>query len=151
MATIRAIAALAMTALFATHTSAENAQVCGAARYFPSEYSCYNNSALCPTAYSLPTLPCAGSGGCYSPQAFSCDGGVLRSLPKATRPFTLTAFGTRQTYDNKLVKACGGYLAIGANARECSSCPASAKGIDCSSYGRKTVLLPDGKMVGLPT
>lgn len=133
--------------VIAKQTSAEETQTCGAANYFPSQYTCYNNSALCPKAYSLPTVPCAGSGGCYSPRELSCSDGVLRSLSKASSPFTLTAHGVRAAYQNKPIKACGGYLAIGANARECTSCPAGRAGVNCASYGRKTVLMPGGAMV----
>ncbi|KAK0649902.1 hypothetical protein B0T16DRAFT_138061 [Cercophora newfieldiana] len=146
MASIRAIATLAITAILATQTSAEETETCGVASYFPTEYTCYNNTSLCPKIYSLSTVPCAGSGGCYSPHSFSCSDGVLRSLPKASSPFTLTAHGVRATYQDKYVKACGGYLAIGANARECTSCPKGQAGVDCASYGRKTVLMPDGAM-----
>lgn len=140
---------LPLTLFLAALVASEETATCGSASYFPSEYTCHNNTALCPRVYGLPTAPCAASGGCYSPQAFSCSSdGTLRTLPKATSAFTLTAFGTRNTYFNQSVKACGGFLAIGANARECTSCrPGPGASVDCAGYGRKTVLLPDGSMV----
>jgi len=137
-----------LATLAAAAVSAEDVLPCGSATYFPSEYTCHGNSTLCPRVYGLATLPCSSSG-CYSPQAFSCSAdGSLKNLPKATSPFTLTAFGTRTTYFNQSVKACGGYLAIGANARECTSCrPGVGVSVDCAGYGRKTVLVPGGEMV----
>ncbi|KAK3356588.1 hypothetical protein B0T25DRAFT_589166 [Lasiosphaeria hispida] len=143
---MRLLAALVVAASFLVTPNAENIATCGTAAYFPSEYVCYNDTALCPTVYGLPTVPCSGSGGCYAPQALSCNMGTLGTLPKASSPFTLTAFGTRETYRNVPVKACGNYLAIGANARECTSCTGAGPGIQCSSYKGKTVLLPDGSM-----
>ncbi|KAK0702163.1 hypothetical protein B0H67DRAFT_558480 [Lasiosphaeris hirsuta] len=143
---MRPLAAFALAASLLVTSNAEDTATCGAATYFPSEYSCYNDTALCPTAYSLPTVPCSGSGGCYAPQSLSCNGGILRTLPKASSPFTLTAFGTREPYRNVSVKACGNYLAIGANARECTSCTGVGPGVQCSSYKGRTVLLPDGSM-----
>jgi hypothetical protein len=147
MSTLRSIAAAAVAAMLLTHTSAQDTEVCGTANYHPSEYTCYNNTALCPKFYGLPTIPCAGAGGCYSKHSFSCSDGALQSLPPAKSAFTLTAWGVRGTYQDKPVKACGSYLAIGANARECVSCDATVPRVNCTSYGKKTVLLPDGGMV----
>ncbi|KAK4228635.1 hypothetical protein QBC38DRAFT_414159 [Podospora fimiseda] len=125
---------------------AEERQKCGEASYFPSEQTCYNDKTLCPKQYSLPSRPCAGSGGCYLPQEYTCgDDGILRDLPDATGPFTLAVWGERFAYRNQTIKACGGYLAIGANARQCHACTA-AGGTNCGSYKNATVFLPDGKM-----
>ena len=146
---MRVFVVLSLIASFIAPLRAEETKTCGVATYSPSEYTCYNDSALCPTVYSLPTVPCSGSGGCYAPQAFSCEGGTLKTLPKASSPFTLTAYGTRRAYRGLAVKACGSYLAIGANARECTSCTKAAPGVQCSSYKGKTVFLPGGAMVNL--
>ena len=124
---------------------------CGAASYLPTEYVCYNNRTLCPIINSLPLSHCPPSGGCYAPQQFSCDAatGELRTLPEAAgdRAFVLTAWGTRSAYRGKEVNACGGYLAIGANARVCTGCPRGREGVDCEGYGGRTVLRGDGRMV----
>ncbi len=139
---------LAIIAVIATAQAQGDAmESCGTAQYFPSEYTCYGNRTLCPVVYSLATTPCSSSGGCYSRQMFSCEGGRLQMLPMATGPFTLTAHGTRPTYQNMTVKACGGYLAVGANARQCTSCSGAGPGVQCESYGNNAVLLPDGQMV----
>ncbi|KAK1835012.1 hypothetical protein QBC39DRAFT_379392 [Podospora conica] len=136
---------LATTALAAPETLP-----CGAASYLASEYVCYNNRTLCPIINSLPLSHCPPAGGCYAPQQFSCDAatGELRTLPVAAgdRAFTLTAWGTRTAYRGKEVNACGGYLAIGANARVCTGCPKGVEGVDCDKYGRQTVLRADGRM-----
>ncbi|KAK3987101.1 hypothetical protein QBC44DRAFT_344142 [Cladorrhinum sp. PSN332] len=125
---------------------AEDRLKCGEASYFPSEYTCHNEKTLCPTQYSLPTKPCSGSGSCYSPEQFTCgEDGTLRDLPDAASPFTLSIWGARSAYRNQTVKACGGYLAVGANARQCHACTA-AGGTNCGSYKNATVFLPDGKM-----
>jgi len=143
---VLALAGLASPAR--AQAQSEALQTCGAARYFASEYSCFGNQTLCPVMYNLPSIPCAGAGGCYAPQMFSCAGGRLETLPAASTPFTLTAHGTRPTYQNLTVKACGGFLAIGANARQCTSCTGAGPGVQCASYGNKAVLLPSGEMVG---
>jgi len=125
-------------------------ETCGGADFLPTEYVCYNNKTLCPIINSLPLSHCAGTGGCYAPQQFSCgEDGVLRTLPKTTKPFTLTAWGSRSAYRGQEVRACGNYLAIGANARVCTACPKNS-GVECAKYGGKTVLWPDGKMVSSP-
>jgi hypothetical protein len=149
----RAFAVLALAAiLVSTPTAAEEMKTCGSASYFPLEYTCYNNSALCPISFTRPSVSC-GAAGCYAPEQFSCeDGTTLKTLPDATSPFTLTAFGNRPGFGNMTVKACGNYLAIGANARECAACSSSAAAkpgvnIRCSEYGNRTVLLPGGQMV----
>ena len=100
--------------------------------------------------YNLPTLPCSnGTSGCYAGEMFSCEGGELKMLPEATTPFVMEAHGTRNTYKNLTVKACATYLAIGANARECTSCSGAGSDVDCASYQNDTVLLPNGEMVSL--
>lgn len=142
------LAILALAAGAVSHVRAEDMETCGDASYFPSEYNCYDDSALCPIMYNLPTLPCNGStAGCYAGEMFSCEDGNLKTLPEATDPFTLTAHGTRPMYENLEVKACAGYLAVGANARECTSCKDAGPDVDCDSYGRDAVLLPNGEMV----
>jgi len=137
----------------AQDAAAAATQTCGAAEYIPSEYTCYNNRTLCPVVSNIPTFPCEGTGGCYGKERFSCEGGSLKNLPPATQPFTLTAHGVRPNYKNLTVKACGGFLAVGANARECTSCNNAGPNVTCSSYGNQAVLLPNGQMVRayLPT
>lgn len=150
MAAARALAVLALAVgLAAPVILAEELRTCGGASYFPSEYACYGDSALCPIIHGLPTAHCGGSGGCYAREQFSCDdGGALRTLPEATSPFTLTAFGARPGFGNMTVKACGGFLAIGANARQCTSCsPGPGANVQCAEYRNQMVLLPGGQMV----
>lgn len=148
MAAARVLAALAMAATMAAPALAEELQTCGAASYYPSEYTCYDDSAICPIIHTLPTAHCSGTGGCYAKEQFSCEDGTLKSLPDATSPFTLAAYGARPNFANMTVNACGNYLAIGAGARQCTSCsPGSGAKTNCSEYGNQTVLLPDGQMV----
>jgi hypothetical protein len=148
MAAVRVRIILAAAASLALLAQAEDMKSCGAATYYPSEYTCYNNSSLCPIMYSLPSVPCSGAGGCYASEMFSCEGGSLKSLPKASGPFTLVAHGTRATYQNMTVKACGNYLAVGANARQCTSCSGAGPDVQCANFQNRTVLLPSGEMVG---
>lgn len=148
---LAALAALALAPLALATPS--TLLPCGAASYLPTEYVCYSNRTLCPIINSLPLSHCPPSGGCYAPQQFSCDEatGELRTLPEAAgdRAFVLTAWGTRSAYRGKEVNACGGYLAIGANARVCTGCPKGRVGVDCGGYGGRTVLRGDGRMVSL--
>ncbi|KAK1770213.1 hypothetical protein QBC33DRAFT_567560 [Phialemonium atrogriseum] len=146
MAATRAFTILALVASLMSPVRAEDMDSCGEASYFPSEYTCYDNSTLCPITFNLPTVPCEGAGGCYASEMFSCKDGELETLPEATGPFTLTAHGMRPAYQNLTVKACGNYLAIGANARECTSCAGAGPDVQCESYRNNTVLLPNGKM-----
>lgn len=145
MAVKRVVAVLALaTSLLATSVLGEEQAKCGQASYYPSEYACYDNKTLCPITFSLPTKPCGG--GCYSPEQYSCEDETIKDLPEATSPFTLTFSGVRKTFQNLNVKACGRYLAVGANARECHACTA-AGGTNCGTYQNSTVLLPGGEMV----
>lgn len=149
--TVLALAACLIAPIWAADVDGEDMETCGEASYFPSEYNCYNNSTLCPIIYNLPTLPCGNdTGGCYASEMFSCEDGEVKTLPEATEPFTMVAHGTRETYKNLTVKACANYLAVGANARECTSCSGGA-GVDCGSYHNDTVLLPNGEMVSSPS
>ncbi|KAM7197153.1 hypothetical protein V8F33_005812 [Rhypophila sp. PSN 637] len=141
--------AAASSTFFAIPVVAEDRLKCGEASYFASEYTCHNEKTLCPTVFGLPTKPCSGSGsgGCYPPQQYSCseEDGILRDLPEALSPFTLSVWGVRKAYQNQKIKACGGYLAFGANARQCHLCTA-AGGKNCGSFKNETVFLPDGRM-----
>ncbi|KAK4664065.1 uncharacterized protein QC763_500245 [Podospora pseudopauciseta] len=144
MAVKRIVAVLALaTSFLATSVLGEEQAKCGQASYYPSEYACYDNKTLCPITFSLPTKPCGG--GCYSPEQYSCEDETIKDLPEATSPFTLTFSGVRKTFQNLNVKACGRYLAVGANARECHACTA-AGGTNCGTYQNSTVLLPGGQM-----
>lgn len=147
--TILAVLAFATSSslFFSPAFAQEERSRCGAASYHPNEYTCYGNTTLCPTVFGLPTKPCGDSGGCYSPGHHSCgEDGTLHDLPNASSPFTLAAWGVRKAYQNQTVRACGGYLAFGANARSCHACTA-AGGTNCASYKNSTVFLPDGRMV----
>lgn len=143
MAARALLAALSLTATLAV---AEDLEWCGDnARYFPSEYTCFDDSFLCPVLFGLPNLPCGG--GCYADQMYTCDGGSLKLRGEQKEPFILTTASSSEHVDGLVVNACGGYLAIGTGARECAQCPADA-GVDCAEYGKKCVFLPNGEMVG---
>lgn len=126
---------------------------CGELSYLPSTYTCFGNTTLCPVSMGIASRPCTASGvnsGCYSPYDYSCDAatGKLKPLPPATSPFTLTSYAKQSWLNGLQVKACGGYLAMGAGAHQCATCRGAPNGTDCSKFGNKPVLLPDGKMVG---
>ncbi|KAJ7052830.1 carbohydrate binding-domain-containing protein, partial [Mycena amicta] len=48
---------------------------CGAAKYDPSVYVCYNGDFLCPKFSTVPTLPCGDA--CYEASLYTCTDGVL--------------------------------------------------------------------------
>lgn len=121
----------------------EDLESCGDAQYYPSEYTCFDDSTLCPILFGLPNQPC--NGGCYAPEMYKCDSGKLGLLPEPETPFKLVSHSAVSRVDDHPVRACGTYLAIGAGARECHSC---GEGIACGGYGNETVLLQNGEMVG---
>jgi hypothetical protein len=137
----RLVAVFATILTWCSSTVAEDLKFCGEARYYPSEYTCFNNSILCPVAFGIANQPCNGA--CYQREMYQCDAGNLKLLPQATSPFVMVARSTSQNVNGQVVKACGNYLALGADARLCTSCT----GPDCSTYRNKTVLLPSGEMV----
>ena len=121
---------------------AEDLQLCGDAQYYPGEYTCFDDSTLCPILFGLPNKPC--NGGCYAPEMYQCDSGKLNLLPEADGPFKLVSQSGVSRVDDWEVRACGNYFAIGTGARECNSC---AEGAACDEYGNETVLLANGEMV----
>lgn len=135
---------LGAAALAATFSSAlgEELEWCGDAQYYPSEYTCFDDSTLCPILFGLPNQPC--NGGCYAPEMYECDSGKLGLLSEAEGPFKLVSHSAVSRVDGHQLRACGNYLAIGAGARECNSCD---EGAACDEYGNETVLLGNGEMV----
>jgi hypothetical protein len=140
------LAILSLTAVLSP-ALAEDLKSCGEAPYYPSEYTCYSNSTLCPVTLGLATLPCDKA--CYHGEMYQCVSGKIRLLPEASTPFTLVSHGMSQHINNQTVKACGNFLAIGAGARECVSCLNSPPQYECGTYQNKTALLPNGEMVSL--
>ena len=120
----------------------EDLESCGDAQYYPSEYTCFNNSTLCPLLFGLPNQPC--NGGCYAPEMYECDSGRLGLLPESESPFKLVSHSAVSRVEGHQVRACGNYLAIGTGARECHSCNGGAA---CGGYGNETVLFGNGEMV----
>jgi len=124
---------------------AEDLASCGAARYYPSEYACYDDKVLCPVTFGTATLSCEGT--CYDKEQYRCVDGKVKLLPKATGPFVLVAESDNEILNGRVVNACGNYFAIGAGARQCASCRGITDNFACGSYGNQTVFLPNGKMV----
>lgn len=136
------LGALALTATL-TGVLGEDLEWCGDAQYYPSEYTCFDDSALCPILFGLPNQPC--NGGCYAPEMYECDSGKLDLLPESESPFKLMSHSAVDRVSDHPVRACANYLAIGTGARECTSCE---DGASCDEYGNETVLLGNGEMVG---
>ncbi|SPO05490.1 uncharacterized protein DNG_08177 [Cephalotrichum gorgonifer] len=140
MATRVFLAAVSLAASF-SGVLAEDLEWCGDAQYYPAEYTCFDDSTLCPILFGLPNRPCGG--GCYAPEMYQCESGSLSLLPEEDGPFKLTTHSTVTKVSGWELKACGNYLAIGAGARECNSCP---EGAACDEYQNETVFLPNGEM-----
>jgi len=130
---------------------AEESQRCGSLTYLPSEYTCYNNTLLCPmTPGGGAAMGICGTSTCYDAGQYECsstNGGTLVNRVAAKGPFVLSAQTPNPILNKQVVNVCGGYFAIGAGARQCASCQGIEQGRICSSYGNQTVLLPDGSMV----
>lgn len=133
--------ALFLAATF-TRVMGEDLESCGDAQYYPSDYTCFDDSTLCPILFGLPNFPC--DGGCYAPEMYQCDSGKLGLLPEADGPFKLVSQSGVSRVDGHEVRACGNYLAIGTGARECTSCDGE---VACEEYGNDTVFLGNGEMV----
>jgi hypothetical protein len=132
-------------ALFSIQVHGEDLKSCGEARYYSSEYTCYEGNVLCPTVFGLPTLPCNGA--CYSNKMYECASGNLRLLPRATSPFTMVAHSTGTRSNGQIVKACENFLELGPGARICTSCRDAPLSANCGGYKNQSVLLPNGEMV----
>ncbi|CAI4214263.1 unnamed protein product [Parascedosporium putredinis] len=83
--------------------------------------------------------------GCFADQMYRCDDGALNLRGPQKTPFILKTASASAHVDGLVIRACGGYLAIGAGARECHGCQ-DADGVDCEEYGNQVVLLPNGEM-----
>lgn len=119
---------------------------CGGAGYYPSEYTCYDGSTLCPVLFGQPTLPCGGA--CYSPDMYACkDGSHLTLLSEQSGPFALVAQSSNPELNGQTVHACNHMFGIGDDARTCVYCYNAPPLYVCNEYENNTVLRPDGRMV----
>ncbi|PNS14725.1 hypothetical protein CAC42_1747 [Sphaceloma murrayae] len=66
---------LAASALSVPQRSPAGLQNCGFARYYPTEYTCYDKDFLCSIIDGKPTLRCGPD--CYSTEQYGCDNGRL--------------------------------------------------------------------------
>ncbi|KAF8185233.1 carbohydrate binding-domain-containing protein [Mycena galopus ATCC 62051] len=67
-----------LTAVFASIgvVAADNLENCGSSKYYPSQYTCFDNSFLCPILNGDKYLKCGNA--CYSTSQYSCyDGDFL--------------------------------------------------------------------------
>ena len=138
---------LACLVAVTTSSQAEPLLYCDGAGYYPSEYTCFNNTILCPILFGEPSLPCKGA--CYSPSMYSCtavgDGNgdkKLQLLLPQEAPFAVVVHSSSPDLHGRMVQACGRRFAIGKDARTCEWCYG-----DCSGYGNKTVLFGNGRLV----
>jgi hypothetical protein len=131
----------------------EQIQTCGNVPYYPSDYKCYDNHALCPNLDGQPTLPCGGA--CYSPNMYQCsEEGQLSLLPTAnasSTPFKLKVHSSNSALDSNPVRVCNLQFQTGADAHTCVYCYNAPPLYVCSSYHNETVLLPLGYMVSFKT
>ncbi|KAK4108532.1 carbohydrate-binding module family 52 protein [Canariomyces notabilis] len=126
----------------------EQIQTCGSVPYYPSDYRCYDDHALCPNLDGHPTLPCGGA--CYSPDMYQCsEEGQLSLLPTAnagSTPFKLEVHSSNSALNSKPVKVCNLQFQTGADAHTCVYCYNAPPMYVCESYHNETVLLPSGYM-----
>jgi len=99
--------------------AAENLADCGGARYYPSQYTCYDGNFLCPKINAVATKRCGSA--CYPPGMYTCTNNKLVLLPADNGPFTLVAQRPGAAFDGKSVEACGRYFWIGKGP--CTYCP----------------------------
>ncbi|KAF9065002.1 carbohydrate binding-domain-containing protein [Rhodocollybia butyracea] len=81
---------LVLTALAASFVSAQNLDSCGDAMYDPSQYTCFNDSFLCPILNGDIYLQCGDA--CYSTTLYSCSNTTLEPFPPSV-PDTLEDCG----------------------------------------------------------
>ncbi|KAF7313094.1 hypothetical protein MKEN_00995300 [Mycena kentingensis (nom. inval.)] len=68
---------------------------CGSSQYYASEYTCFNDTFLCPVQSGIRYLRCGDA--CYSPNQYTCENDALE-LYNPTNPDQLFDCGTAQ-YD----------------------------------------------------
>ncbi|KAJ7362671.1 hypothetical protein DFH08DRAFT_841328 [Mycena albidolilacea] len=69
MARILSVVFIALAACSIVAT--EDLLSCSGSRYFPSQYTCYDDTQLCPILNGTITLPCGLA--CYDPNQYSCS------------------------------------------------------------------------------
>ncbi|KAF7378390.1 hypothetical protein MSAN_00265500 [Mycena sanguinolenta] len=65
---------LLLTALVSAAVAVHGLQTCGSAQYDPSQYTCFNNSQLCPIVNGDAYQSC-GPNQCYSKKQYTCFNG----------------------------------------------------------------------------
>lgn len=123
-------------------TTAEELLDCGIARYYPSQYTCYDGSFLCPKITGEATLRCGDA--CYSPTLYTCNDGRLKILPDREGSFTLEAFNPAAPFHQDTIEACGRQFYIGLDA-PCAYCPEIVPRSACPP-GNITTLYPGSSL-----
>ncbi|GAM90077.1 hypothetical protein ANO11243_081170 [Dothideomycetidae sp. 11243] len=85
-------------------SSSTELQNCGAARYYPTEYTCYDGSFLCPVLDGQPTERCGDA--CYSPESYACQNGELVFANATCSDMPRTLHLSDGAYDNFFYSDC---------------------------------------------
>ncbi|KAF2666892.1 hypothetical protein BT63DRAFT_427306 [Microthyrium microscopicum] len=103
----------------ATTGFAEDLRNCGTAPYYPSQYTCFDNSFLCPISNGVPTLRCGDA--CYLQSQYACSNNQL-VLNDPNQPDTLLNCGPAQYYDSQYVCFDGNFLCPVINGKATLRC-----------------------------
>ncbi|KAJ7479177.1 carbohydrate binding-domain-containing protein [Mycena latifolia] len=98
---------IVLTAFVASLVAAENLASCGSSNYYPSQYTCFDNSFLCPIIKGDRNIRCGDA--CYSTSLYSCSNNTLEPINK-NGPETLEACGGSMFYPSQYVCLDGNFL-----------------------------------------
>ncbi|KIK56444.1 carbohydrate-binding module family 52 protein [Collybiopsis luxurians FD-317 M1] len=137
---------LVLTALVAgvVAQSGEDLLDCGDSRYFPSQYTCFDDDFLCPIINGDIYIRC-GNDACYSTSQYSCSDDTLEPYDP-NGPETLENCGSSQFYPSQASYVCldGDFLCpyINGNA-----------GLRCNDacYAPSQYICTDGNLTPNPT
>ncbi|KAJ7479187.1 carbohydrate binding-domain-containing protein [Mycena latifolia] len=92
---------IVLTAFVASLVAAENLASCGSSNYYPSQYTCFDNSFLCPIIKGDRNIRCGDA--CYSTSLYSCSNNTLEPINK-NGPETLEACGGSMFYPSQAIR-----------------------------------------------
>ncbi|KAJ7804179.1 carbohydrate binding-domain-containing protein [Mycena olivaceomarginata] len=113
---------IVFTALLTSLVIAEDHLSCGSSNYFPSQYTCYDDSFLCPIINGDIYIRCGDA--CYSTSSYSCSNTTLKPISH-DGPEVLEDCGDSRFYPSQYVCLDGDFLCPVLNGTATLRCGAA--------------------------
>ncbi|KAF7354091.1 hypothetical protein MVEN_01096500 [Mycena venus] len=121
---------------------AEDLLTCGPSNYFPSQYTCFDDTFLCPIVNGDRYLRCGDA--CYSTSLYSCSNTTLEPISHSS-PETLEDCGSSRFFPSQYVCLDGNFLCPFVNGTATLRC-------DAACYAPSQYTCTNGQLspVGIP-